>query len=81
MSNSVKAHAAAFRKYGTFFEKLHGETGETGRGASYVDQQGFGWTNAAFFRYIHLLDALDSGQNIYVEPTPQDPPFELQVLS
>lgn len=81
MTNSVKAHAAAFRKHGTFFEKLNGETGETGRGASYVDQQGFGWTNAAFFRYIQLLDALENGQNIYKETTAQDPPYDLAVLS
>jgi alpha,alpha-trehalase len=81
MTNSVKAHAAAFRKHGTFFEKLNGETGETGRGASYVDQQGFGWTNAAFFRYVQLLDALDSGQSIYKNPTSQDAPYDLLVLS
>lgn len=80
MSNSVKAHAAAFRKYGTFFEKLNGETGETGSGALYGDQKGFGWTNAAFYRYIQILDALDSGQNIYKNDTTQDPPYDLAIL-
>lgn len=80
MSNSVKAHAAAFRKFGTFFEKLNGETGETGSGALYGDQQGFGWTNAAFFRYIQILDALENGQEIYKKSTSQDPPYDLAIL-
>lgn len=81
MTNSVKAHGAAFRKHGTFFEKLNGETGETGSGASYVDQQGFGWTNAAFYRYIHILDAINNGQNIYKNLVSQNPPYDLQILS
>ncbi len=80
MSNSVKAHAAAFRKFGTFFEKLNGETGETGAGALYGDQQGFGWTNAAFYRYIQILDALENGQNIYKTDNLQDPPYDLEIL-
>jgi alpha,alpha-trehalase len=80
MANSVKAHAKAFRKFGTFFEKLHGETGETGQGALYGDQKGFGWTNAAFYRYIQILDAIDSGKQIYFEPRPEEPPYELAIL-
>lgn len=80
MTKSVKAHAAAFREYGTFFEKLNGETGKTGAGAIYGDQQGFGWTNAAFFRYIHILDALEKGQNIYKTVAPHDPPYDLAIL-
>lgn len=81
MVSSVKAHAAMFRKYGTFFEKLNGETGESGSAALYEDQKGFGWTNAAFYRYIHLLDALDSGQQIYKNSTSQDFPRDLLVLN
>jgi len=80
MSNSVKAHSAAFQKHGTFFEKLNGETGETGSGALYGDQQGFGWTNAAFYRYVQILDALENGQEIYKMPVPQDPPYDLAIL-
>lgn len=80
MSKSVKAHAAAFRKFGTFFEKLHGETGETGSGALYGDQQGFGWTNATFYRYIQILDALEKDQNIYKTVTSQEPPYDLAIL-
>ena len=80
MTNSVKAHANVFRKYGTFFEKLNGETGESGSGALYGDQQGFGWTNAAFFRYIQILDAIDSGKNIYADPKPSQPPYHFAIL-
>lgn len=80
MKKSVKAHGHAFRKYGTFFEKLNGITGETGSGAAYIDQKGFGWTNAAFFRYIHILDALENGQEIYQTAAPHDPPYNLSIL-
>lgn len=80
MKNSVKAHAASFRKNGTFFEKLNGETGETGSGALYGDQQGFGWTNATFYRYIQILGALENGQEIYKKSTSQDPPYDLLIL-
>jgi alpha,alpha-trehalase len=80
MTNSVKAHAAAFRKYHTFFEKLNGETGESGSRASYVDQKGFGWTNAVFFRYIQILDAMDSQQSIYNEEESVTPPYTLSIL-
>ena len=79
MEKSVKAHAAVFRKYGTFFEKLNGETGDGGRGAQYPDQQGFGWTNAVFYRYVHILDTLKSGVSIYISQT-GEPPYELSIL-
>lgn len=81
MVNSVKAHAALYRKYNTFFEKINGETGEPSIGYHYSMQEGFGWTNAVFYRYIQILDALDGGEaSIYAEPKPQIPPFELAIL-
>ena len=58
MEKSVKAHARLFRKYGTFFEKINAETGEPAASFHYAGQEGFGWTNAAFFHYIRLLDTL-----------------------
>lgn len=58
MEKSVKAHAALFRKYGTFFEKINAETGEPSASFHYAGQEGFGWTNAAFFHYIRKLDTL-----------------------
>jgi neutral trehalase len=79
MEKSVNAHAAVYRKYRTFFEKLDGETGEKGKGAEYGDQEGFGWTNAIFYRYIQILDAIDSKVDIYL-PNDGRPPFTLSIL-
>lgn len=79
MEKSVKAHAAVYRKYKTFFEKLDGETGGKGKGAEYGDQEGFGWTNAIFYRYIQILDAMDRNEKIYLNDL-QEPPFELTIL-
>ncbi|MEK7571321.1 MAG: trehalase family glycosidase [Patescibacteria group bacterium] len=81
MQNAVKAHANVFRKHQTFFEKLNGETGHSGSNAKYEDQQGFGWTNAVFYRYIQLLDALESPEGIYTTPEPNgEPPYDLAIL-
>jgi alpha,alpha-trehalase len=79
MEKSVKAHTNVYRKYKTFFEKLDGETGEKGRGAEYGDQEGFGWTNAIFYRYIHILDAIEQNQTLYNEQT-TTPPYDLAIL-
>ncbi len=80
MTNSNKAHADMFKKYNTFYEKLNGITGEPGAGALYSDQQGFGWTNAAFFRYIKILEDLETLTSIYVEPKPTKPPYHFSIL-
>jgi len=80
MTNSVKTHAKLFRKYKTFFEKIDGTTGEPSKGYKYAMQEGFGWTNAAFFRYIKILDVLDAKQQIYKETKPDNPPYTLQIL-
>ncbi|OGE18797.1 hypothetical protein A2871_01840 [Candidatus Daviesbacteria bacterium RIFCSPHIGHO2_01_FULL_41_23] len=60
MQKSVKAHAALFRKYKTFFEKINGETGDKPNDFHYPTQTGFGWTNAIFYKYIKLLDNLEA---------------------
>ena len=80
MEKSVKAHGAAFRKHGTFFEKLNGETGGPPRNFQYASQKGFGWTNAAFYRYVHLLDAINEGVEIYKQPQPDEPPYGVSVI-
>ena len=80
MEKSVKAHAKAFRTHNTFFEKLDGETGGSGKGALYGDQIGFGWTNAVFYRYIKILDALASDESIYTAPIVQAAPYKLSIL-
>ena len=80
MSNSVKAHANLFRKHGTFFEKLNGETGQQSVGFHYEMQRGFGWTNAAFYRYIQILTALDTEATIYEEQASPEAPYNLAIL-
>jgi alpha,alpha-trehalase len=80
MESSVKTHAKLFRKYKTFFEKIDGKTGEPSIGYKYAMQEGFGWTNAVFFRYLQILNALETKQQIYKEPLSENPPFILQIL-
>ena len=77
MINSVKTHAALFRKHGVFFEKLNGLTGEKPDNFQYETQTGFGWTNAIFYRYIKLLDELDNKRNIFKSTHSKKPPYEL----
>jgi alpha,alpha-trehalase len=80
MENSLKAHAALFRKYHTFSEKINGETGDISNSFHYAHQPGFGWTNSVFYRYIQILDSMNSGVNIYIEPKPSEPPYTLSIL-
>lgn len=80
MTNSVKTHARLYRKHKTFFEKIDGKTGEPSIGYTYAMQEGFGWTNAAFYRYVQILDTLESGVDIYKKPTSEHPPYELAIL-
>lgn len=80
MKKYLKAHAAFFRKYGSFAEKLHGETGDKAGAFHYETQDGFGWTNAAFYRYSMILDAIERGENIYREPKGEKPPYKLAVI-
>lgn len=80
MTNSIITHASLFRKYGTFFEKINSETREPGISFQYESQSGFGWTNAIFYRYIKILDVLDKKENIYKQPKPMYPPYELAII-
>jgi len=79
MKKSIKAHARLFRKYGTFFEKINGATGDKAKNYHYPTQTGFGWTNAIFFRYIKILEDLDKGRNIYNTAKTDKPPFEFAI--
>lgn len=60
MEKSLHAHANLFRKYHTFQEKINGETGDKTRNYHYTSQEGFSWTNAVFYRYVHMLDTLNT---------------------
>jgi alpha,alpha-trehalase len=79
MQKYVKTHAAIFRKFGSFTEKINGVTGEKADSFHYVHQEGFGWTNAAFYRYIQILDSLENGEEIYRQPKAEDPPYKLAI--
>ena len=80
MDKSIRAHAAIYRQHKTFFEKLNGETGGPPRNFQYASQKGFGWTNATFYRYVYLLDQINSGTDIYKQPRPENPPYGLSVM-
>ena len=80
MNNSLNAHNQLFKKNNTFYEKINGLTGDPGTGALYGDQKGFGWTNAIFYRYVQILDDLESKKSIYKDQKPKNPPFELIIL-
>lgn len=79
MEKSLKAQSGIFAKYKTFFEKINGETGDTAQSFHYTQQEGFGWTNATFYRYVQILDAIEQGQNIYETDNPSTPPYKLSI--
>ena len=56
-----QAEAKIFRKYGQFFEKMDGVSGDITNNYHYPNQGGFGWTNAIFYRYIQLLSRITPG--------------------
>ncbi len=80
MKKSVETHARLFRKYGTFFEKIDGVRGDKPSDFHYQTQAGFGWTNAIFYRYVKILEAIESGVDIYQTPKSKTPPYELAIL-
>lgn len=80
MEKYIKTHAKIFREHKTFFEKINGVTGEVSVSYHYANQGGFGWTNAAFYRYIQILDALERGDTIYAQPQAEQPPFKLSII-
>lgn len=79
MKKSLEAQSKIFGKYGTFFEKIDGARGDIAGNYHYENQSGFGWTNAAFYRYINIIDAIESGENIYLAPKSSEAPFKLSI--
>jgi neutral trehalase len=79
MKKSVKANHAVFNKYGALLEKLDARTGEKPKDFWYPSMLGFGWTNAIFYRYVHILDYIEEKQGqIYSEASLQNkPPYSL----
>ena len=80
MKKSLVAQSKIFASHGTFFEKIDGIKGEITGNYHYENQGGFGWTNAAFYRYVQILDTLESGENIYVSPKASEAPFKLSIF-
>jgi len=78
MKNSIAAHAKLFRKYGTFFEKINGITGDKTNNFHYENQHGFGWTNAVFYRYIKILDEINNNSQIIEDDINKD---EVNILN
>lgn len=79
MKNSLETQSVIFNKYKTFFEKIDGIAGDRSRDYHYSGQSGFGWTNAAFYRYVEILEAIENDVNIYVEPKTANPPYKLSI--
>ena len=82
MQKSVAVHAGIFRKYKTFFERIDGIEGDKPKkNDHYTVQSGFGWTNAIFFRYVHILQDIENGKDIYTFPKEELPPYDLSILN
>lgn len=80
MEKYLKSWAKIFRQYGTFFEKKNGVTGDKMEGYHYPNQEGFGWTNAVFYRFVQILTAIDEGKEIYQQPKSINPPYKLSII-
>lgn len=82
MKNSLAGEAKIFRKHGTFFEKMNGVTGDVAPNYHYINQGGFGWTNAIFYRYVQILDQMETqgDDSIYTFPMSDTSPYELSIL-
>ncbi len=80
MKKSLNVQSKIFKKYGTFFEKIDGLKGDITGNYHYANQSGFGWTNATFYRYIQILDMLEEGKDIYVNPKADKAPYKLAIF-
>jgi len=59
MKKSINANLAIFEKYGALLEKIDATTGEKAATFWYPSQEGFGWTNAIFYRYVKVLELIE----------------------
>lgn len=81
MRKSLLAQAGIFREYGEFYEKMDGVTGDRTRDFHYPNQGGFGWTNAIFYRYVKILDFIESfgTASLYID-IDKTPPYSLAII-
>jgi alpha,alpha-trehalase len=82
MKNSLASEAKIFKKYGTFFEKMNGETGDVAPNYHYINQGGFGWTNSVFYRYVQILDYMNTNgdDSIFTYPMQDSAPYDLNIV-
>lgn len=82
MKKYLACQAKVFKKHGTFFEKINGVTGDITENYHYINQGGFGWTNAIFYRYVQLLNYMEThgDDSIYIFPMNDVPPYDLDVI-
>ncbi len=73
MLTSTQAQAKIFRKYGTFLEKIDGTTGEGTGEYHYENQPGFGWTNGVFYRFVKILDHLNTDRDAFLNKEGEAP--------
>jgi alpha,alpha-trehalase len=79
MKKSLSAESEIFKKYNTFFEKFDGVKCDKTGDYHYTNQEGFGWTNAVFYRYVQILDEIEKGSKIFAEPKASQPPYKLSI--
>ncbi len=78
MEKSIKANIKAFQKYGALLEKMDGLTGEMPKTFWYPSYLGFGWTNAVFYRYVKILEYIETNNGkIYGDQINHEPPYSL----
>ncbi len=80
MEKYLTAWAGIFRKHGTFFEKMNAVTGDKMESFHYPNQEGFGWTNAIFYRYVQILTDINERKEIYQQPKSENPPYILSII-
>lgn len=80
MTEYLDVNTAAFNKHGALLEKMDGENGDMPPDYWYPTQLGFGWTNAIYYRYIKIFEALDKHQSLYAKSETKTAPYDLQIL-
>jgi alpha,alpha-trehalase len=80
MKEYLDTNTQAFNKHGALLEKMDGETGDMPPTYWYPTQLGFGWTNAVYYRYHTILEALETQKSIYTQDSTQTAPYHLNIL-
>jgi len=79
MEKAIAANCDVFTQYGALLEKIDATTGGAAQNFHYPNQFGFGWTNAAIYRYSELVKAIETPQSLYQRQDHQLPPYTIAV--